>query len=44
MAAVTLAGRLAFETRDDIASRALYAEATREAERLAQPWRTTGVH
>ncbi|WP_199847987.1 hypothetical protein [Streptomyces dysideae] len=44
VAAATLAGRLAFETRDDTASRALYAEATREAERLARPWRKASVH
>lgn len=43
VAAGTLAGRLAFETRDDTASRALYAEATREAERLARPWRKASV-
>ncbi|MGW0905070.1 hypothetical protein [Streptomyces sp. NPDC002853] len=42
--ASTLAGRLAFETRDDAASRALYAEATREAGLLEQPWRQAGVH
>lgn len=42
--AAALAGRLAFETRDDAASRALYGEATREAGRLAQPWRQAGVH
>ncbi|WP_208614506.1 hypothetical protein [Streptomyces regalis] len=44
VAAATLAGRLAFETRDDTASRALYAEATREVGRLAQPWRQAGVY
>lgn len=44
VAASALAGRLAFETRDDAASRALYAEATREAARLEQPWRRAGVH
>ncbi len=44
VAASALAGRLAFETRDDAASRALYAEATREAGRLEQPWRRAGVH
>jgi hypothetical protein len=41
---MTLAGRLAFETSDDSASQALYAQATREAERLAQPWRVANVH
>jgi transcriptional regulator with XRE-family HTH domain len=44
VAARTLAGRLAFETRDDAASRALYAEATREAGLLADPWRRATVH
>jgi len=44
VAASTLAGRLAFETRDDTASRALYAEATREAGLLSEPWRQAGVH
>ena len=44
VSAMTLAARLAFETRDDTASRALYAEATREAVRLGRPWRTAGVH
>ncbi|WP_306965881.1 hypothetical protein [Streptomyces afghaniensis] len=42
--AAMLAGRLAFETRDDAASRALYAEATGEAGRLAEPWRQASVH
>ncbi|WP_309505844.1 hypothetical protein [Streptomyces pyxinae] len=42
VAAATLAGRLAFETRDDAASRALYEEATREAEHLAL-WRRATV-
>ncbi|MFE9607740.1 hypothetical protein [Streptomyces sp. NPDC006012] len=41
---LTLAGRLAFEARDDTASRALYSAATQEAGRLAQPWRQAGVH
>ncbi|MFB6963083.1 hypothetical protein ACFCYB_40510 [Streptomyces sp. NPDC056309] len=41
---MTLAGRLAFETRDDTASRALYTDATREAGLLAEPWRQAGVH
>lgn len=44
VAGMTLAGRLAFETRDDAASRALYAEATQEAGHLEQPWRQAGVH
>ncbi|WP_409062044.1 hypothetical protein [Streptomyces sp. SYP-A7185] len=43
VAASMLAGRLAFETRDDAASCALYAEATGEAERLGQPWRRACV-
>ncbi|MEU6765672.1 hypothetical protein ABZ916_24530 [Streptomyces sp. NPDC046853] len=46
-AAVTawaLAGRLAFETRDDAASRALYEQATGEAERLGLSWRRSIVH
>ncbi|MFF2405997.1 hypothetical protein [Streptomyces sp. NPDC058092] len=42
--AAMLAGRLAFETRDDAASRALYEEATREAARLGQSWRQARVH
>lgn len=42
--ASTLAGRLAFETRDDTACRALYAEATMQAGQLAEPWRQAGVH
>ncbi|GGM12233.1 hypothetical protein GCM10010129_65270 [Streptomyces fumigatiscleroticus] len=44
VAGMTLAGRLAFETRDDTASHALYAEATQEAGLLRQPWRQAGVH
>ncbi|WP_309029337.1 hypothetical protein [Streptomyces alfalfae] len=44
VAASALAGRLAFETRDDAASRALYAEASREAALLELPWRRAGVH
>lgn len=44
VAAMTLAGRLAFETRDDTASRALYADATRTAGLLDEPWRQAGVH
>ncbi|MEU9315740.1 hypothetical protein [Streptomyces sp. NPDC048295] len=42
--AAMLAGRLAFETRDDAASRALYEEATREAAGLGQPWRRASVY
>ncbi|MGV9456344.1 hypothetical protein [Streptomyces sp. NPDC003635] len=41
---LTLAGRLAFETRDDTASGTLYADATGEAGQLTQPWRQAGVH
>ncbi|MFD7457432.1 MULTISPECIES: hypothetical protein [unclassified Streptomyces] len=41
---IALAGRLAFETRDDTASRALYAEASQEAGQLAEPWRQASVH
>ncbi|MFM9612094.1 hypothetical protein [Streptomyces niveiscabiei] len=44
VAGTTLAARLAFETCDDVASQALYAEATREAELLGRPWRTATVH
>ncbi|MFI6683384.1 hypothetical protein [Streptomyces sp. NPDC050485] len=44
VAAHTLAGRLAFETRDDVASRGLYAVATREAGLLPDPWRRATVH
>ncbi|MYV94395.1 hypothetical protein GT350_29895 [Streptomyces sp. SID1034] len=44
VAAHTLAGRLAFETRDDVASRALYTVATREAGLLPDPWRRATVH
>ncbi|MFE9556014.1 hypothetical protein ACFYOD_21360 [Streptomyces sp. NPDC006703] len=40
----TLAGRLAFETRDDVASRNLYTVATREAGLLPDPWRRATVH
>lgn len=43
VAASALAGRLAFETRDDVASRALYAAATEEAGRL-DSWRRATVH
>lgn len=42
-ASYVLAGRLSFETRDDAASRALYAAATREAAHLPT-WRQAGVH
>ncbi|WP_018569276.1 hypothetical protein [Streptomyces sp. PsTaAH-124] len=42
--AYTLAGRAAFETRDDAASRALYAEATAAAGAAGQPWRRAVVH
>lgn len=41
--AYTLAGRLAFETRDDVSCRHFYAEATREAGSL-EPWRRASVH
>ncbi|GAA4096313.1 hypothetical protein GCM10022284_37620 [Streptomyces hundungensis] len=44
VAAHTLAGRLAFETRDDVASRALYAMATREAGLLPDSWQRATVH
>lgn len=44
VAGAALAGRLAFETRDDSASHALYAEATREATLLGQPWLQAKVH
>ncbi|WP_328459483.1 hypothetical protein [Streptomyces sp. NBC_00448] len=44
VSAYTLAGRLAFETRDDTASGNLYVAATREARRLSTPWRQAGVH
>lgn len=42
--AYTLAGRIAFETRDDQASAAYYADATTAAERTGQPWRRAVVH
>ncbi|RNG38044.1 hypothetical protein EEJ42_01925 [Streptomyces botrytidirepellens] len=42
--AYTLAGRLAFETRDDHASRALYAAATNAAGLLEDRWRRAVVH
>ncbi|MET9428210.1 hypothetical protein [Streptomyces sp. NPDC003036] len=41
--AYTLAGRMAFEMRDDSASRGLYAEATAAAGSLA-PWQRAVVH
>ncbi|OUD01488.1 hypothetical protein CA983_19950 [Streptomyces swartbergensis] len=44
VAACTLAGRLAFETRDDTASRALYMEAAQQARLLALPWQQASVH
>ena len=42
--AYTLAGRLAFETHDDQASRALYAAATEAAGLLDTTWRRAIVH
>jgi hypothetical protein len=42
--AYTLGGRAAFETRDDEASRALYAEATAIAGGISSPWRRAVVH
>ncbi|MFH8397390.1 hypothetical protein ACH4E9_08135 [Streptomyces anulatus] len=44
VAACSLAGRLAFENRDDGASRALYAAATAQAELLGDTWRQASVH
>ncbi|MFJ1744869.1 hypothetical protein ACIOJD_01305 [Streptomyces sp. NPDC088116] len=44
VAASALAARIAFETRDDAASRALYVEANREAALLGQPWRQANVY
>lgn len=44
VAACSLAGRLAFENRDDGASQALYAEATAQAERLGDTWPRASVH
>ncbi|SDI46904.1 hypothetical protein SAMN05421505_15510 [Sinosporangium album] len=41
--AYTLSGRLAFETRDDEASRALYTSATNAADDPAAPWRHAAV-
>ncbi|MCX4834370.1 hypothetical protein OG746_37230 [Streptomyces sp. NBC_01016] len=40
----TLAARLAFETRDDGASRSLYTSATHAAGALSDPWRRAVVH
>ncbi|MPY31141.1 hypothetical protein FNH09_07355 [Streptomyces adustus] len=40
----TLAGRAAFETRDDDASRALYAQATAAAGNTGLPWQRAVVH
>ncbi|MFC7588831.1 hypothetical protein ACFQYP_37905 [Nonomuraea antimicrobica] len=42
--AYMLAGRFAFETRDDAASRALYLVATDVVGRLGIPWRRAVVH
>ncbi|WP_310726910.1 hypothetical protein [Streptomyces sp. N2A] len=42
--AYTLAGRLAFETRDDAASHSLYAAATEAAGKIGMPWRRAMVH
>ncbi|MEU7646783.1 hypothetical protein [Streptomyces huasconensis] len=42
--AYALAGRCAFETRDDEASRALYTAATDAAGRIGAPWRRATVH
>ncbi|MFD8723940.1 hypothetical protein ACFV2H_39800 [Streptomyces sp. NPDC059629] len=42
--AYTLAGRFAFETRDDGASRALYTAATDTAGRIGDPWQRAVVH
>ncbi|MFE0132955.1 hypothetical protein ACFWY6_15500 [Streptomyces sp. NPDC059037] len=42
--AYTLAGRFAFETRDDEASKALYAAATDAAGGTGAPWRRAVVH
>ncbi|MFJ5952524.1 hypothetical protein [Streptomyces noursei] len=40
----TLAGRLAFETRDDASSRSLYVAATEAAGNIGTPWRRAVVH
>ncbi|MFI0188483.1 hypothetical protein ACH4PW_13115 [Streptomyces sp. NPDC017082] len=42
--AFTVAGRAAFETRDDAAARALYAEATAAAGGTGSSWRRAVVH
>lgn len=42
--AYTLAGRIAFETRDDEASHALYSAATRMSLRTDNPWQRATVH
>ncbi|MFD0420737.1 hypothetical protein [Streptomyces parvus] len=42
--ACSLAGRLAFENRDDEASQALYAEATAQAGQLGNTWLHASVH
>ncbi|MEV6836754.1 hypothetical protein AB0N17_19980 [Streptomyces sp. NPDC051133] len=42
--AFTMAGRAAFETRDDAAARALYAEATAAAGGTGSSWRRSVVH
>ncbi|WP_172624904.1 hypothetical protein [Streptomyces griseofuscus] len=42
--AFTIAGRAAFETRDDAAARALYAEATTAAGGTGSPWRRAVVN
>ncbi|MGW4344972.1 hypothetical protein ACWEL8_07795 [Streptomyces sp. NPDC004690] len=42
--AYTLGGRCAFETRDDVASRQLYAAATAAAGGSGAPWRRAVVH
>ncbi|MFK0184553.1 hypothetical protein ACIQV1_10110 [Streptomyces rubiginosohelvolus] len=44
VAACSLAGRLAFENRDDRAAQALYAEATARAEQLGKTWLQASVH
>ncbi|GAA2671502.1 hypothetical protein [Streptomyces lunalinharesii] len=42
--AFTLAGRLAFETRDDVLSRSLYLAAADAAGNIGAPWRRAVVH
>ncbi|MER5960574.1 hypothetical protein [Streptomyces sp. NPDC001893] len=42
--AYTLAGRFAFETRDDQASQSLYSAATTAAGAIGAPWRRAMVH